>query len=84
MTVQDAASALAAAVADLKPGSTVLDCCAAPGGKSFAMAEKNHGERQRHLVRYLRAQAEAHPATAQPASDCRISAPSCRTHRSAV
>ena len=38
VTVQDAASALAAAVADPKPGSTVLDCCAAPGGKSFAAA----------------------------------------------
>ena len=44
MTVQDAASALAAAVADPKPGSTVLDCCAAPGGKSFAMAEKMQGK----------------------------------------
>ena len=40
ITVQDAASALAAFVADPKPGTAVLDCCAAPGGKSFAMAEK--------------------------------------------
>ena len=37
VTVQDA-------VADPKPGSTVLDCCAAPGGKSFAMAEKMQGK----------------------------------------
>ena len=44
LTVQDAASALAAAVADPKPGDTVLDCCAAPGGKSFAMAEKMQGK----------------------------------------
>lgn len=44
VTVQDAASALAAAVSDPKPGSTVLDCCAAPGGKSFAMAEKMQGK----------------------------------------
>lgn len=43
ITVQDAASALAAAVADPKPGDTVLDCCAAPGGKSFAMAERMQG-----------------------------------------
>ena len=40
ITVQDAASALAAQVVDPKPGETVLDCCAAPGGKSFAMAER--------------------------------------------
>lgn len=39
ITIQDAASALTAAVADPKAGDRVLDCCAAPGGKSFAMAE---------------------------------------------
>ena len=44
VTVQDAASALAAFVADPKPGTTVLDCCAAPGGKSFAMAERMQGK----------------------------------------
>ena len=42
--MQDAASALAAFVADPKPGTAVLDCCAAPGGKSFAMAEKMQGK----------------------------------------
>ena len=40
ITVQDAASALAAAVAAPAPDAFVLDCCAAPGGKSFAMAER--------------------------------------------
>ena len=44
ITVQDAASALAAAVAGPRPGDTVLDCCAAPGGKSFAMAGRMQGE----------------------------------------
>ena len=44
ITVQDAASALAAFVADPKPGTAVLDCCAAPGGKSFAMAETMQGK----------------------------------------
>ena len=44
ITVQDAASALAAFVADPKPGTAVLDCCAAPGGESFAMAEKMQGK----------------------------------------
>ena len=43
ITIQDAASALAAAVADPQPGDAVLDCCAAPGGKSFAMAERMRG-----------------------------------------
>jgi 16S rRNA (cytosine967-C5)-methyltransferase len=36
--VQDAAARLAVAVMGLKPGMRVLDCCAAPGGKSFAAA----------------------------------------------
>lgn len=38
ISVQDAASAVAACVAAPKAGDTVIDCCAAPGGKSFAMA----------------------------------------------
>lgn len=42
---QDASAYLAALEADPKPGDTVLDCCAAPGGKSFACAGlmKNEG-----------------------------------------
>lgn len=36
--VQDAAARLAVEAAELKPGMQVLDCCAAPGGKSFAAA----------------------------------------------
>lgn len=36
--VQDAAARLAVRAAGLKPGMRVLDCCAAPGGKSFAAA----------------------------------------------
>ena len=36
--VQDAAARLCALAADPKPGYKVLDACAAPGGKSFAMA----------------------------------------------
>ena len=36
--VQDAASRLAVACAGLRPGMSVLDCCAAPGGKSMAAA----------------------------------------------
>lgn len=36
--VQDAAARLCALSANPKPGDKVLDACAAPGGKSFAMA----------------------------------------------
>lgn len=44
--VQDKAARLAAAIADPKPGEKLLDCCAAPGGKSFAAAilMENRGE----------------------------------------
>lgn len=44
--VQDAAARLSVAAAELLPGMRVLDCCAAPGGKSFAaaIAMKNTGE----------------------------------------
>lgn len=44
--VQDAASRLAVMAADPRPGSRVLDCCAAPGGKSIAAAIRmeNRGE----------------------------------------
>lgn len=36
--VQDPAARLAAMAAGVRPGMRVLDCCAAPGGKSFAAA----------------------------------------------
>lgn len=44
--VQDTAAKLAVVAADLQPGMRVLDCCAAPGGKSFAaaIAMQNRGE----------------------------------------
>ena len=44
--VQDAAANLAVRAAGLKPEMRVLDCCAAPGGKSFAAAimMQNRGE----------------------------------------
>ena len=44
--VQDAAARLAVTAAGLRPGMRVLDCCAAPGGKSFAaaVAMENRGE----------------------------------------
>ena len=41
--VQDPAAKLAVLAADLQPGMRVLDCCAAPGGKSFGAAIRMHG-----------------------------------------
>ena len=44
--VQDAAANLSILCAEIQPGQRVLDCCGAPGGKSFAaaMAMENRGE----------------------------------------
>ena len=44
--IQDAAARLAVTAAQIQPGQRVLDCCAAPGGKSFAagMDMNNQGE----------------------------------------
>lgn len=44
--IQDAAARLAAQAAGVEPGQRVLDCCGAPGGKSFAAAIRmeNRGE----------------------------------------
>jgi len=42
--VQDAAARLAVDVAEIRPGMKVVDCCAAPGGKSFAAALALAGE----------------------------------------
>jgi 16S rRNA (cytosine967-C5)-methyltransferase len=45
-SIQDESSMLVASAADPKPGMTVLDCCAAPGGKSTHLAElmRNQGK----------------------------------------
>ena len=42
--VQDCAAKLSVLCAGIKPGMAVLDCCAAPGGKSFAAAMVMGGE----------------------------------------
>ncbi len=44
--VQDTASALCAQALDAKPGQRVIDVCAAPGGKTFTLAQmmENQGE----------------------------------------
>ena len=44
--VQDPAAKLSVLSARLTPGSRILDCCAAPGGKSFAAAMEMDGRGQ--------------------------------------
>ena len=39
ITIQDPSASLAARLSNAKPGDTVIDLCAAPGGKSFLIAE---------------------------------------------
>jgi len=43
--IQDAAARFAVSAAGIEPGMRILDCCAAPGGKSFAsaIAAENRG-----------------------------------------
>nr|WP_245375560.1 16S rRNA (cytosine(967)-C(5))-methyltransferase RsmB [Paenibacillus eucommiae] len=41
-SIQDESSMLVAEAVDPQPGMKVLDCCAAPGGKTAHMAEKMH------------------------------------------
>lgn len=40
VTIQDTASAVCVELLDPQPGAFVLDCCAAPGGKTFYIAER--------------------------------------------
>ena len=42
--VQDAASQLCCAAVGAQPGETVFDLCAAPGGKSFTLAQRMQGK----------------------------------------
>lgn len=63
--VQDAAAKLAAMAAGLQPGMQVLDCCSAPGGKSFAAAMQMQNEGSiiscdihPHKIKLIRAGAE--------------------------
>lgn len=42
--VQDMSSQLCCMLAGAKPGNMIVDCCAAPGGKSFTLAQYLDGE----------------------------------------
>lgn len=47
-TIQDESSMLVAAALDAKAGMTVLDACAAPGGKTTHIAERMHNQGNVH------------------------------------
>lgn len=51
--VQDESSQLAVRVLDPKKGDKILDMCAAPGGKSFTIAERMENEGSLLSWRYL-------------------------------
>ena len=60
--IQDPATELAVDLLDPQPGMQLLDACAAPGGKSFACADRMHNQGQiialdRHADRLERMQA---------------------------
>lgn len=42
--VQDEAAGLVVSVVDPQPGETIIDCCAAPGGKALFMASRLQGQ----------------------------------------
>lgn len=46
--VQDLSSQICAMILGAKPGDTVIDVCAAPGGKSFTIAEEMEGKGKVH------------------------------------
>lgn len=50
VSVQDAASQLAAPLLAPEPGMRVLDACAAPGGKSLHLLERTRGQLQLHCL----------------------------------
>lgn len=49
-SVQDTAAQLAAGILDIKPSHTVLDACAAPGGKTAHMLERMNNQGQMHAL----------------------------------
>lgn len=42
--IQDLSSQICASALDVRPGMRVLDCCAAPGGKTFTLAQRMEDE----------------------------------------
>jgi 16S rRNA (cytosine967-C5)-methyltransferase len=67
--IQDEASQLVASL--VGAGANILDCCAAPGGKTAAIADRNSGasiaavDLHPHRARLLRRLLNAHPSAAE-------------------
>jgi 16S rRNA (cytosine967-C5)-methyltransferase len=67
--IQDEASQLVASL--VGTGANILDCCAAPGGKTAAIADRNSGasiaavDLHPHRARLLRRLLNAHPSAAE-------------------
>lgn len=65
VSVQDLAAQLAAGLLDIRPGHRVLDCCAAPGGKSAHILERHPDLASILLIEKEPARAERLRATLQ-------------------
>jgi len=76
LAIQDEASQLVAAM--IGRGSRILDCCAAPGGKTLALADENPEakitavELHPHRVRLLQKMLEGNTRTQVVAADARL------------
>jgi 16S rRNA (cytosine967-C5)-methyltransferase len=80
--IQDEASQLVAAL--VGRGTSILDCCAAPGGKTAAIADRNHGanitaiDLHPHRARLLRKLLSAHPRIEPGSGHLRVVAADAR------
>eukprot|EP00884_Botryococcus_braunii_P015274 jgi/Botrbrau1/242/Bobra.0022s0217.1 len=63
--VQDESAGLVVAVLDPQPGETILDACAAPGGKALFAASRMRGQGKLVAMDVNAARLKALPATAQ-------------------
>jgi 16S rRNA (cytosine967-C5)-methyltransferase len=77
IVIQDEASQLVAALVGLSQPSQILDCCAAPGGKTLFMADQNPDaeitavEIHTHRARLLRERLRSNPRTQVLTADAR-------------